>query len=397
MFDKIKTHYLLLLLIIIAVALFLFYLKLQPQLSHTYSSLFDANKYLKVYNFFKGEKILYEVPFPVNSRILVPWLASWLPFEDPTKCFLIINFIGIILSIITIYLLWTSLGVSQEFIFTGFFWLLVHWVGIIRLNIFDPITVDVYLYLFQTLLLLVLIKKQFFWLLLLAPVATLQKESFIGLMIVSTLAGIYLFRKSQLNARDLIILTLALILSIVTKELANYFFPPLEDRKNSLIIILFHTRETIMNPFRLVRWLIGVFTAFGPMLILAVWYKTSKKDILKGNLFIAILSLTYLGLSLLGGGDFARLAFLGFPFIMTWIMTSLGNIRVFLFRIAFIMGLPLMKLFRNIPDPALAGWDRFYNFYPEFANPIIVLLWLGYGFLCVLVFKTIHKKLSMLP
>ena len=151
MFDKIKTHYLLLLLIIIAVALFLFYLKLQPQLSHTYSSLFDANKYLKVYNFFKGEKILYEVPFPVNSRILVPWLASWLPFEDPTKCFLIINFIGIILSIITIYLLWTSLGVSQEFIFTGFFWLLVHWVGIIRLNIFDPITVDVYLYLFQNL------------------------------------------------------------------------------------------------------------------------------------------------------------------------------------------------------------------------------------------------------
>ncbi len=246
-------------------------------------------------------------------------------------------------------------------------------------------------------MLIILIKKRLLWLLLLAPIATLQKESFIGLLVVSTLAGFYLFMKDQYKVKELIILLLALSISIVTKELVNHYFPPLEEGKNSLKIILFHARETILNPFRLIRWLIGVFTAFGPILILAVWYKIRKKNLLSGNVYVIVLSLTYLGLSLLGGGDFTRLAFLGFPFLMTWILTSLDNIRGFFFRIAFIMGLPLMKLFRNIPDPALSGWERFYNFYPEFANPIIVLLWVGYGFLCVLVFRTIHKKLSMLP
>jgi hypothetical protein len=206
------------------------------------------------------------------------------------------------------------------------------------------------------------------------------------------------YYKKKIKKKDLILVFTAMIISIGLKELANYLlFPAVDEGKNSMIILLFHARETILNPFRLVRWLIGVFTSFGPLLILTIWYKIKHKNIFSGNEYLLIFSLTYLGFALLGGGDFARLSFLGFPFIMTWILVNLKNIRGFLFRIAFIMGIPLMKLFRNIPDPEVTGWDRFYNFYPEFANPIIVLLWFGYGVLCVLAFRTIHKKLSMLP
>ncbi|MBS0000112.1 MAG: hypothetical protein KFF73_14120 [Cyclobacteriaceae bacterium] len=398
MFDKIKTHFLLILLLLLASGLFLLYLKIQPRLDHDFSALFDANKYLDVYMYFSGENQAYEVVFPINSRILVPWIASLMPFEEPVNNFLLVNYFFMILSVIAIYYLWISMGLSKGFIMTGFFWLLIHWTGIIRLNIFDPVTVDLPLYLFQALLILIIIKKQFHWLLILAPLATLQKESFMGLMVISFITGLYLYiKKNGMSRSSLLIVFLALVLSFVAREITNYYFPPADEGRNSMMVLLFHARESILNPFRLVRWLIGIFTAYGPLLILAVWYKIIHKNITSGNEFLIMLSLTYLGFSLLGGGDFARLAFLGFPFIMSWILISLENVRGFLFRIAFIMGLPLMKLFRNIPDPAVTGWERFNNFYPEFANPVIVLLWLGYGVLCVLAFRIIHKKLSLLP
>jgi hypothetical protein len=385
-------------LFLTATGLFFFYLKIQPQLNHDFSALFDANKYLDVYQYFKRESPAYEVAFPVNTRILVPWMASWMPFDNPINNFLLVNYFFMILSVLAIYHLWVRLGLSHGYILTGFFWLLLHWLGIIRLNIFDPITVDVPLFLLQTLLILIIIQKRFIWLLVLAPLATLQKESFVGLIVITFITAVYIsWKNNGFKRSEMILLFLAMLFSIVTKEIANEYFPPQDPGKNSLLILLFHARESILNPFRLVRWLIGIFTAYGPLLILAVWFKVIHKKAGAGNEFLVMLSLTYLGFSLLGGGDFARLGFLGFPFIMSWILISLKNIRGFLFMIAFIMGLPLMRLFRNIPDPAVSGWDRFYNFYPEFANPVIVLLWLGYGILCLIAFRTIHKKLSMLP
>lgn len=398
MFEKIKPHFLVILLIVLTTGLFAFYLKVQPQLDHDFSALFDANKYLRAYGYFAGSEKDFEVAFPMNSRILVPWMASLMPFKDPVNNFLMVNYIFLILSVIAIYFLWVRLGLSKGYIMTGFFWLLVHWIGIIRLNVFDPVTVDLPLYLFQALLLLFILEKRFLWLLVLAPLATLQKESYVGLTVIGFVTGIYSFiSRRGIGKKALLILFLAMLLSIGTRELVTYFFPAADEGKSSAIVLYFHLRETISNPFRLVRWLIGIFTAYGPLLILAVWYKIIHKKLSHGNEFIIMFSLTYLGFALLGGGDFARIAFLGFPFIMTWILLSLKDVRTFLFRIAFIMGLPLMKLFRNIPDPAVSGWDRFYNFYPEFANPVIVILWFGYGVLCVLAFRIIHKKLSLLP
>jgi hypothetical protein len=67
-----------------------------------------------------------------------------------------------------------------------------------------------------------------------------------------------------------------------------------------------------------------------------------------------------------------------------------------LFKAAFIAGIPLLKLFGTIPDPAVSGWDKFYNWFPEFANPVIILLWLVYGILCLAMFRIIDKKLSIL-
>ena len=191
MIDKLKQHRLLLIVLIISICLFFLYLSIQPHITYSFSTLFDGSKYIKIYNFFAQTGDAYDVIFPLNARILVPYLSSLLPFDDPIKNFNALNLIFIILSILSVYILWKQLKISSGHIMTGFFWLLIHWVGIIRHNIFDPITVDVPLYLLQTLLLLIILKKQYLWLILLGPLATIQKESFPALLIVVLLVSLY--------------------------------------------------------------------------------------------------------------------------------------------------------------------------------------------------------------
>jgi hypothetical protein len=396
MIEKIKQHKLLFLLLGISIGLFFIYLKIQPDLTYSFSPLFDGTKYLKVYEFFRNTTDQYLVIFPINTRILVPYLATQFPFDNPTQNFLLLNISFTILSVIAIYVLWRQSGISSGHIMTGFFWLLIHWVGIIRYNIFDPITVDVPLYLFQTLLLLIIFNRKYLWLLLLGPLATLQKESFPALLIVILFVNLYENYSNKYSYRNSLIIVLSIAMSFTAKAIVGYYFPPVDPGKNSIIVILFHFKETILNPFRFVRWLVAIFMAYGPLMMLAFWTGVKSKTIFKGDRYILILSLTYLFLSFFAGGDFTRIAFLGFPFIMTWIFIKLKNTKGFMFKAAFIAGIPLLKLFGSIPDPAVYGWEKFNNWFPEFANPVIILLWLVYGISCFVMFRIIDKKLSML-
>jgi len=396
MIKKLKHHRLLFLLILICIGLFFLYLKIQPALTYTYSPLFDGNKYLQVYQYFQDQTDQYKVIFPINTRILVPFLSAQLPFREPANNFLLFNIIFTLLSVTIIYFLWRHLGITTGHIMTGFFWLFIHWVGIIRYNIFDPITVDVPLYLFQSLLLFIILKKKYIWLIFLGPVATIQKESFPALLIVILLITIFEDYLYKSKYRDSAIIALAIVLSYSVKAIVNYYFPPIDPGKNSVIVILFHLKETILNPFRLVRWVVALFTSYGPLLMLAIWVSIKSKTIIQGNRYILFLSLTYLFLSLFGGGDMTRIAFLGFPFIMTWILLKLKDTKGFLFKAAFIASIPLLKLFGTLPDPAVFGWEKFNNWHPEFANPVLILLWLMYAIMCLVMYRIIDKKLSLL-
>lgn len=397
MIEKLKPHRLLFAVMIISIALFFLYLNIQPHLTYSFSNLFDGSKYIKVYNYFTHITDEYEVIFPINTRILVPYLTSLFPSDDPIRNFNSFNLIFIILSILAIYLLWRNLNIPSGHIMTGFFWLLIHWVGIIRHNVFDPITVDVPLYFFQAILLIIILKRQYLWLIILGPVATIQKESFPALLLIALLVALFEDYKEKRDYKTSIIIGLSLILSIAAKYIVTYYFPPSDPGKNSMIVILFHMKETLVNPFRFVRWIVAVFTAYGPLLILAFWAGIKSKSLTQGNRYIIFLSLTYLFLSHFAGGDMTRIAFLGFPFIMTWILIKLKDTGGFMFKAAFITGIPLLKIFGTLSDPAVHGWDKFYNWFPGYANPIIILLWLSYIMLCLVMFRIIDRKLAKLP
>jgi len=254
--------------LLITIAAFVFYEQIQPHVDYPQAPLFDGNQYLIIVDYLAGADSSYEVSFPYNSRILVPFLAHQLPFDDIITSFKVVNLLFSLSSLIALFFLWRHYEFTPVIMFAGFFWLVFHWTGIIRLNIFDPVTVDLPLYLFQTLLLLIFIRKKFFWLIVLAPLATAQKESFLALMMV--LAGYALFHHRKMQKTDLIWIGTALFLSLIIKAGLTRIFPPLEEDRNSFITVAYHLKLVVMDPFRVVRWIAAIFVAFGGFLVLSL-------------------------------------------------------------------------------------------------------------------------------
>ena len=387
---RIRLYWLLIFLLISAGA-FYFYQDAQPHLSYQFLDQFDGNDYQKIYDYFEGTSSEYTVSFPFNSRILVPWLASLVGTGDIIQNFTYINLFFTLLSVVILFLLWRDLGFEFKWFAFGFGWLLFHWTGMVRLNAFDPITVDLPLYCFQALLLWLVIKRKFVWLLLLGPVATLQKESFIGLLLILTLYAWFHNRKEQDAFFNLQLILSALLISVLTKFIIGSIFNPIEEGRNSIITILYHMRELAYHPFRLIRWTTAFFVAFGPMLIAFLFSFRVRGTYDNRRNIMLVFSILYALFGIFAGGDMTRIIFLGFPFIMTLIIYQLHGIENRGFWILSLLSIPLIFLTRQIPDPAFQ-WDAWTNWYPEFASRKAVLLMAGYGLISILVMRLFKVK-----
>jgi len=99
---------------------------------------------------------------------------------------------------------------------------------------------------------------------------------------------------------------------------------------------------------------------------------------------LLLFSLTYLAFGILAGGDMTRIIFLGFPFIATWILYELQEIKTKQLLLIGVLSLPLMMLHQAIPDPAFE-WELWKSWYPEFGSPKTVLMFGVYGIVVVRV------------
>ncbi len=371
------------------------YYYLQPIATYAQAPLMDGNQYLNMYRYFARETDQYTVQFPFHSRILFPALAAGLPFSSPVAAFQVLNLAFSLLSVALLHSYWRRLQLPAALMAWGFFWLLFHWTGLIRLNAYDPITVDVPLYCIQTLFLLIVWQKRWLHLWWFAPLATLQKESFPALIVVLLAYGWYYNRATCSSAFPIRLLVGCLLISAVAKYTANFFFPPVQ-AGSSVITVLYFIKQSLLHPFRLVRWMAGVWVAFGGMGLLGICYGLRNGGVARFNASILqrpvmlpvtnavhtdllfLFSCTYLTLSLLAGGDFTRIAFLGFPFIATYIFVLLKPANPKLWAVAGLLSLPLMHLTGAIPDQG-PNWAAFARWYPEFAPWPVVVGILGYG------------------
>jgi hypothetical protein len=374
--------------LVIGTASFFFYQQSQPALSYEFASQFDGNDYTNSYQYLNGILNDYEVAFPFNGRILVPWLAAQVHSGDIITDFQFVNFLFTLASIIVLFLLWRQLGFDLKWFITGFFWLFFHWTGMIRLNAFDPITVDLPIYLFQGLFLLIILKRKFIWLLILAPLAIAQKESFLALIILLTVYGFWHNRKTKEGYYPMGLIIIALVLSLATKFLINYYFPPIEAGKGALITLAYHAKQVFQDPFEIIRWLVAMFMAFGPILFLAFRKYAQSYRFDNTRNVLLLFSLTYLAFGILAGGDMTRIIFLGFPFIATWVIFELQEITTKQLLLIGLLSLPLMTLYKVIPDPAFE-WELWKSWYPEFTSGKTVLMFGFYGIVSwgILIFK----------
>lgn len=379
---RIKLYWLGLFLTL-TIAAFFYYRAFQPVVSYAFVESFDGNDYKQAYDFFQGQVAEYHVPPPFHQRVLIPLLAS-LFNDDLITNFQFINFLFSLLSVAMIFLLWRKLGLEFKWIMFGFIWLIFHWTGMIRLNAFDPITVDVALYLFHALFLYLLLTRKFIHLIWLAPLATSQKESFMGYMIFLLIYAWWHNRKAQDSYFNLNPILLACTLSILTKLLIGEFFPASEPGRGVLVTIAYHAKEIIINPFELLRWLAAISMAFGPLLWLGLKnYSQIRIWDVKRNLLL-LFSLLSLAYALLAGGDMTRIAFLGFPFIMSWTLLEVQRIDYPAYYLLALLSIPFLMLQEHIPDPGfqLRLWEQWY---PEFASPLTVAVILVYTLLALTI------------
>ncbi|MDN3668205.1 hypothetical protein QWY93_02530 [Echinicola jeungdonensis] len=350
----------------------------QSPLNHELNPLFDANQYQKAYYYFRGDSSHYSVNFPFSVRLFVPWLAAQLPGQSMMGNFKMVNlYFG--LSWIPIwFVLGQKLNLERYKIWIGWFWISFHWVGVLKANLSDPITVDVPLYTFQLLLLWLLIeKRKTIWLLLiLGPIATLQKESMLAILLILTLfPGLKWLIEEKKEA--FFALLGAFILSWVSLKTATLIFPQANEGKNAIINILNYTAGLFGHPDLILRWICSITLAYGGFLWAGIW--NSKKLKAKYGEVIIPLVVVYVFFSLFAGGDFTRIAFLGSTFVMLFLLDALPlNFKQWV--LLFIISLPAMRLTGFLPDGG-AQFDQWKTWYPEFAPWNWLVIYLGYTLL----------------
>lgn len=375
--DKTPKWLVIILLSFVSLGVFTFYFFIQKSVDYAHCSLCDGIRYQKIYEYFRGIHHTYQIESPFHQRGLVPFMAALFPLKNMQDNFLIIHVIFSVLAVNLLYFLWQSLKIPFHLRVIALAWLLLHWTGLIRLNLYDPLTVDIPLYGFQALLMILILKRAYVWLPLLAPLATWQKESFLALLIALCFSEALLHYQGiqRLSKKNWIYLSAALLLSLVTLLGYNVYFPPHDTiYKNAIITLLFFAKETLESPLDLVRWMVALFTAYGAFMLLALQRLKTETWKIPEFHYLGFFSGMYLLFGILAGRDMTRILFLGFPFIMTWILLLLKSESIFQMGLAVLLSIPLMRLVSNIPDQS-QDWESYAQWYPAYADLGVVSAW----------------------
>ncbi|WP_194774253.1 hypothetical protein [Pararhodonellum marinum] len=357
----------------------------QQPLSYELNLLFDGNEYAKAYAYFKGQTPEYTVKYPFNVRILVPWMASKMPFDSVQGDFLAVNLIFSVLFSFCWFFAAPMAGLDRLKTWIAWFWITFHWVGLLKANIMDPINVDVPLYLVQVLLFIAFTKEKWIWLLILAPLGTLQKESMLPtLMLLTLYPG--LDKLICGNKKAFGLLVVSVLLSFGAFKWASVYFAEHNGSQNIFLNLITTLAYRVSHPISFLRWMLAVTLAFGPFIWIWLW-KVQKGQWKLDPIQKILLPMAplYVFFSFLAGGDFTRLAFLGSPFLMLLFLRDVEFTgRQWL--LVGLLALPAMRLWEWIPDGG-KNFEAYSRWYPEFAPWPYLAMYLIYTVMVALVSK----------
>jgi hypothetical protein len=362
----------------VALAVYVLYAYLQLTYSYLLlDSRYDAHKYAAAYEYFSRIRAEYSLPFPFNTRILIPWLAAQLPFNDPEQGFIWLNGLWVVLTVGLLAFIWQRLQIRFSLIVIALCWILFHWKGLVRMYLPDPLTADVGGYFLQTSFLCLLLQQKegirmklkswdkvfiSVFLISVAVLGTLQKESFIAVVGVTVFWGWLSFSSKTdvygMTKETLWVLSAGFLFALFAYYWISYFFPAATSdwRNNPLISFFRGMKRYALQPELFLRIPISWFLAYGT-LWLAMFpsshfsaqssFPTSIFRLLASQLFL------WLFLSIFGGGDTTRILFNGMPFVLTFLLWRLNQQPVWVGGYVFLTSLPLMRLPELEPDLGL--------------------------------------------
>lgn len=379
------------LIIICGSIICLYFYFLQPANNFSANEKADANEYLKIYEYFQGDHEWKNVRFGIHNRIVIPFLASLFPNENASLNFFALNSILAILSLLTLYLLLAQLNFEQKQILPILLFFSFHYLGPFRQNAVGPINVDVGVYLLEILFLWLLIKRKFIPLIIIIPIAVATKEVFLAITVVIFFLGLSCRIIFKDKSFSMPLLFMMLFIGLITKWMLNEIFPSTSPGRNSILVMAFHFRELILNPEHFWRWILSLFAAYGGFLFLLLKKYNYTGFNSYDSWIIYTLSLAVLSLSILGGMDYARLIFLGFPYVIISIFL-LSNPGIKTIWLATVMSLLLARFWVKMPAISL-NLSPYNSWMPESANLNYLLIWSLVLALSFGVFYFINRRL----
>lgn len=290
------------------------------------------------------------------------------------------------------YYLWSNVCRLPKWLsLVGILFFIFHWVSPIRGLSNCVYSVDAPVYFFEALMLCLVFTKRFRWLVLLAPLATLCKEQFVYIFLLFWIYSFIYNWIRQKKTYPVKLLGFTFILSVLTSVSATNF--PFHGHGFGGFTVAFFVWNRFCEPLGYVRWAVALMTAYGAIGILAAF---SKNCFSERQILLSVLSGLFLVFSLFGATDMTRTAFLGFPFVMSWILLKMESQVWYQNCLAVILTIPVMRLLTSIPEPAnpLPGNDisGAYSWVPEYADLSIVAAWGLYFVFCFIFLKTQRNR-----
>lgn len=154
----------------------------------------------------------------------------------------------------------------------------------------------------------------------------------------------------------------------------------------------FHLREMIYHPDHLLRWGISLFAAYGAFLCIAFQRFPKFMSMDKNAVLIHLLSVSILTLSFLGGMDYTRLIFLGFPFVIISIL-KIGNPKPTVLFLAFLLSLLLARFWEILPVIEI-DLSPYNAWMPETSDSTWLTIWFLSAFLFYVIILIGRKILT---
>ena len=356
----------------------------------------DSYSYIPIYNFFKHDILGWSRP-EHSSRLLLPFLASVLPVENPVIAFKIVNVVFINLTVVILFKLWKDLAIKPYLIWMALLWLFFHQYGIIRFYNFWPTSVDVPSYFFTAALVYVVFKNQYHWLLLVCPLGALGMESI--LFYVIALLGFKLVccyfsgSLSEGDRKSIVWIFLSIVLTLfLLYFLPLFLYPPPNSHTVHLVERFFKIYLGRQEALWLFQVISTLFYIYGAFLLLLV--KNLHASYRNNRLFNALILLLIVNVALNIITVNGRVMFMGFPIIMTLVLISINSLPPVLVIIGYFLSIPLMKISVDFPLGLFTSSPFFTEFPLGLMSMYSIYMLLLYHFLSFFQDMRLGDKIS---